>query len=94
MLNTRCAILFYKRQRLLSIYSAKLAASIPDYLCISSLALAILFTAIANALDELKNLGLSQASTSQSLGISFLLVIYLIEYLDTLNSRLLQLDQQ
>ncbi|WP_334866258.1 hypothetical protein [Nostoc sp.] len=46
----------------MSIYSAKLAASIPDYLCISSLALAILFTAIApgvslitNALDELKN---------------------------------------
>ncbi|MEH2277523.1 MAG: hypothetical protein V7K40_22720 [Nostoc sp.] len=73
----------------------------PDYLRISSLTLAILFTAIAvgvslitNALDELKNLGLSQASTSQSLGISFLLVIYLIEYLDTLNSRLLQLDQQ
>ncbi|MEH2465700.1 hypothetical protein [Nostoc sp.] len=85
----------------MSIYSTKLAASIPDYLCISSLALAILFTAIAagvslitNALDELKNLGLSQASTSQSLGISFLLVICLVEYLDTLNSRLLQLDQR
>ena len=101
MLNTRRAIQFYNRQRLLSICSAKLAVSIPDYLCISSLALAILFTAIApgvslitNALDELKNLGLSQASTSQSLGISFLLVICLVEYLDPLNFRLLQLDQQ
>ncbi|WP_334758375.1 hypothetical protein [Nostoc sp.] len=85
----------------MSICSAKLAASIPDYLCISSLALAILFTAIAagvllitNALDELKNLGLSQASTSQPLGISFLLVICLVEYLDTHNSRLLWVDKR
>ncbi|WP_335035183.1 hypothetical protein [Nostoc sp.] len=48
--------------------------------------MAILFTAIAagalsigNALDRLKNSGLSQASTSQSMGLAFLLVIYLVE---------------
>ncbi|MDF5735347.1 hypothetical protein [Nostoc sp. S13] len=77
----------------MSICSAKLAASIPDYLCISSLALAILFTAIAagvslitNALDELKNTALCQSSTFQSVRLAFLLVIFLVEYLDTLDS--------
>ncbi|MEH2354690.1 MAG: hypothetical protein V7K28_16115 [Nostoc sp.] len=49
---------------------------------------------IGNALDGLKNSGLCQVSTSQSARLAFPLVIYLVKYLSTLNSALLQLYQQ
>ena len=46
---------------------------------------------IKNVLDEFKN---SEASISQSIKLAFLFVIYLVEYLDTLNSSSLDYSIQ
>ncbi|MBN4007057.1 hypothetical protein [Nostoc sp. LPT] len=63
--------------------------------------MAILLSAIAasawsikNALDDLKNSGLCQVSTSESARLAFPVVIYLLKYLSTLNSALLRLYQR